>query len=171
MPLSLRLPLIVSLLGAAACAAAHVLTFANIAFYPILLFVPLLFVVWPLVVWRFRRVPRKNLFSEIFADIPRWMKVGSVLLFAYVFINFFACLALLDGGNAVRLSENRLVLKKHGQILRDLTPAEFRHAQAVEVRLTTGHLLAFFTLAGFAFQAVWLKTGPAMANAKLRPGL
>jgi hypothetical protein len=95
------------------------------------------------------------------------MKVSSALLFAYVFINFFACIYLLDGGNPERMSDQRLVLKSKGKILRDLTPAEFRHAEAVQIRMLTGHLLVFFTLAGFIFHACWLKTGPAMANAKI----
>jgi hypothetical protein len=46
MSTGLRLLFLTSLFSAAACAAAHVLTFANIAFYPIYLFLPLLFLVW-----------------------------------------------------------------------------------------------------------------------------
>ena len=167
MPASLRLLFLVSLAAAAACAAAHVLTFVDIAFYPTLITVPLLFVVWPLVIWRYRKIPRTNLFSEIFADIPRWMKISSAVLIAYVFINFFLCMGLIEG-QPHRLADNRLVLKNKGQIIRDLTPAEFRHAQAVEVRMMTGHLVAFFAFAAFALHACWLKSGPAMASAKIR---
>ncbi len=169
MPTSLRLLFLTSLFGAAACAAAHVLTLVDIAFYPIYLFLPLLFLVWIFAVWHMRRVPRKNLMSEIFGDVPRWMKVSSALLLAYVFINFFACMYLLDGGNPERMSDQRLVLKSKDKILRDLTPAEYRHAQAIQIRMLTGHMLVFFTLAGFIFHTSWLKTGPAMANAKISP--
>jgi hypothetical protein len=169
MPTGLRFLFLTSFFGAAACAAAHVLTFADIAFYPIYLFLPLLFLVWIFAVWHMRRVPRKNLISEIFVNVPRWMKVSTALLFAYVFINFFACMYLLDGGNTERMSDQRLVLKSKGKILRDLTPAQFRHAEAVQIRMLTGHLLVFFTVAGFIFYTCWLKTGPAMANAKIFP--
>lgn len=169
MPAPLRFLLLASLLGTAACAAAHVLTFADIAFYPILIFVPLLFLVWPLVLWQLRRIPRKNIFSEVFGNIPNWLKLGSALLLAYVFINFFLCIRLNEGGQPARLAADRLVLKSQDKIIRDLTPAEFRHAQSVQVRLLTGHLLVFFALAAFATHVCWLKTGPAMANAKLRP--
>lgn len=168
MPPGLRFTFLLALFGAAACAAAHVLTFAGIAFYPILIFVPLLFIVWPLVIWQLRKVPRKNLVSEIFGNIPRWMKAGTVALLVYVFANFFLCLKLNDGGDPVRLSETRLVLKTRDKILRDLTPAEFRAAQAVQVRQLTGHLLVFFALAAFATHGLWLKSGPAMAHAKIR---
>lgn len=168
MPAGLRLLFLASLLAAAACAAAHVLTFADIAFYPILAAVPLLFVIFPLVLWKFRKIPRKNFFSEIFGDIPRSLKIGGLVLFVYTFANFFICLDLLDGGNARRLPDNRLVLSAKDKVIRDLTPAEFRHAQAVEVRLMTGHLLAFFAFAAFAVHVCWLKSGPAMADARIR---
>lgn len=167
MPPSLRLLFLTSLLGAAACAAAHVLTFVDIAFYPIYLFLPLLFLVWIIAIWHLRRVPRKNLISEIFGDVPRWMKVSSALLFAYVFINFFACIYLLDGGSPERMADQSLVLKSKGKILRNLTPTEYRHAQAVQIRMLTGHMLVFFTVAGFITQTCWLKTGPAMAETKI----
>lgn len=167
MPAGLRALFLVALFGTAACAAAHVLTFADMAFYPILLFVPLVFVVWPLVIWQWRKIPRKNLISEIFADVPRWMKIGTVVLFAYVLVNFFLCNRRNEGGDPVRLAENRLVLKSHDKILRDLSPTEFRTAQAVQVRQLTGHLLVFYALAVFALHACWLKSGAAMANARV----
>jgi hypothetical protein len=96
------------------------------------------------------------------------MKLGSALLLAYVFVNFFLCLKLNEGANPVRVSETRLVLKSSEKIIRDLTPPEFRHAQAVQVRMLTGHLFVFYALAVFATHICWLKTGPAMANAKIR---
>ncbi|MBC7367752.1 MAG: hypothetical protein H7343_13240 [Undibacterium sp.] len=170
MPASLRLLFLGSLLGTAACAAAHVLTFADVAFYPVLVTVPLLFVIFPLVLWKFRGIPKKNFFSEIFGEIPRWMKIGGAILLVYTFANFLLCVRQLEGGNARRLPENRLVLMAKAKVIRDLTPAEFRHAQAVEVRLMTGHLFAFFAFAAFATHACWLKSGPAMATAKIRSG-
>ena len=168
MPAALRLPLLISLLATAACAAAHVLTFVDVAFYPILFFVPLLFILVPLAVWRFRRIPRKNFLSEIFADIPPGLKIGTVALFLYACANFFICLNHLDGGNPERAPENRLVLAAKGKIIRELTLAEFRRAQAVQVRLVTGHLIACFAITAFAFHVAWLKTGPALASDPLR---
>jgi len=169
MPPRLRLPLLVSLLATAACAAAHVLSFVGVAFYPILFFVPLLFILVPLAVWQFRRIPRKNFLSEIFADIPRGLKLGAVVLFLYAISNLFICLNLLGGGNPERAPENRLVLAAKGKIIRELTPAEFRQAQAVQVRLLTGHLIACFAVTAFAFHVAWLKTGPALASTRIRP--
>jgi hypothetical protein len=167
MSTGIRLLLLFSLFGAAACAAAHVLTFADIPFYPILLLVPLLLVVWSFVLWQFRRIPRKNLVSEIFGRVPRSTKTIAGALVVYALANFFLTTAALDGGEPARLLDGRLVLKVKGQVRRDLTSAEFRHVQALQVRMLTGHLMAFYAFAAFAVHACWLKSGPAMANAKI----
>ena len=169
MPTSLRLLFLSSVFSTAACTATHVLTFADIAFYPILIFVPLLFIVWPLVLWQLRHIPRKNIFSEIFGTIPHALKLGAALLLAYVFINFFLCLRFNEGGEPARLAENKLVLKTPEKIIRELTPEAFHHAQVIQVRLLTGHLLVFFALAACATHICWLKTGPAMAKARISP--
>jgi hypothetical protein len=171
MTFGFRLLYLLSALGTAAAAAAHVLTFADIAFYPVLVLVPLLFVLWPLVLWQYRRIPRKNLFSEIFARVPAAMKVGTGVLLCYAIGNLFLAGAPLEGGSPTRLPEGKLVLKVKDQVRRELTPAEFRHAQALQVRMLTGHLIAFYALAGFAVYACWLKSGPAMANAKIPPAV
>lgn len=167
MPAGLRLLFLLSILCAAACVAAHVLTFVDIAFYPILLLVPLLFVVWPLVIWQYRRIPRANLFSEIFGGVPRWMKTAAAALLVYAIANLFIAGAVLEGGDPTRLPDGRLVLKAKGEIRRELTAPEFRHAQALQVRMLTGHLVAFYALAAFGLYACWLKSGPAMAGAKI----
>src|SRR5687767_1085707 len=126
MSLGLRVLYLLSVFCAAACAAAHVLSFANIAFYPVLLLVPLLFVVWPLVLWQYRRVPRKNLFSEIFANVPAWIKLSTGVLLAYAMLNLFIVNTRLEGGTPVRLADGKLVLQVKGQTRRELSSTEFR---------------------------------------------
>jgi hypothetical protein len=170
MSFGLRMLYLVAAFGTAASTAAHVITFADIAFYPILLLVPLLFVLWPLVLWQYRRIPRKNLFSEIFARVPAAMKIGAGVLLFYAVANLFLAGAKLEGGQPSQLPDGKLVLKVKDQVRRELTPTEFRHAQALQVRMLTGHLIAFYALAGFAIYACWLKSGPAMADAKIPPG-
>ena len=172
MPFGLRLLFWVSALSTAFCAAVHVLTFTGVAFPPaiflvLLLFVALLFVVWPLAIWRWRRLPRRNLVSEVFGNIPRWMKYLTGALLVYAFVNFYACRALNDGGEPARLADGRLVLQTKAGLGRELSPEEFRAAQAVQVRLLSGHLLVFFGLAVIVVRSVWIKNGPAMADAKV----
>jgi len=172
MPFGLRLLFWVSTLSAAGCAAIHVLTFAGVAFSPViflvlLLFVPLLFVIWPLVIWRWRRTPRRNLVSEVFGNIPRWMKYLTGALLVYAFANYYVCRALNDWGEPARLNDGRLVLQTKTRLVRELSPEEFRTAQAVQVRSLSGHLLVFFGLAVIVIRSVWIKNGPAMADAKV----
>jgi hypothetical protein len=172
MPFGLRLLFWVSLLSAACCAAIHVLTFVGVAFSPViflmlLLFVALLFVVWPLVIWRWRRTPRRNFVSEVFGNIPRWMKYLAGALLVYAFANYYVCRALNDWGDPARLGDGRLVLQTKTHFVRELSPAEFRQAQAVQVRSLSGHLLVFFGLAVIVVRSIWIKNGPAMADAKV----
>ena len=172
MPFGLRLLFWVSALSAAVCAAIHVLTFSGVAFSPViflvlLLFVALLFVVWPLAIWRWRRMPRRNLVSEVFGNIPRWMKYLAGALLVYAFANFYVCRALNDQGEPARLGDGRLVLQSKVGLVRELSPEEFRMAQAVQVRLLSGHLLVFFGLAVIVVRSIWIKNGPAMADAKV----
>lgn len=149
-------------------AIIHVATFLDIAFYPAIFMVPLLFVIWPLVVWQWRRVPRRNLVLEIFGTIPRWMKILTGVLFAYLFANFLICYGTLSGGNPVRLEDGRYVIQKGQQILQTLDLAAFTHAQALQVRLLSGHLLAFYGLAMIALQAFHIKSSAYMADAKVK---
>jgi hypothetical protein len=172
MPFGLRLLLGVSAFSTACCAAVHVLTFAGVAFPPVvfvvlLLFVALLFVVWPLVIWRWRRTPRRNLVSEVFGNIPRWMKYLAGALLVYAFANFYVCRALNDWGEPARLGDGRLVLQTTTHLVRELSPGEFRTAQAVQVRSLSGHLLVFFGLAVIVVRSIWIKNGPAMADARV----
>ncbi|MBI5382425.1 MAG: hypothetical protein HZA31_11045 [Opitutae bacterium] len=170
MPFALRLLFWISLLGAVACGGAHLASFAGytpLSLVALLGLVLLLFIVWPLVIWRWRRVPRRNLVSEIFGNIPRWLKFTAVALLVYAFANYFGCRALNAWGDPVKLDDGRLALQAKAKIVRVLTPAEFRAAQIVQVRMLTGELAVFFALAAVMAHAVWIKTGPAMANAKV----
>lgn len=145
----------------------HAASFFGVAFYPAIFMVPLLFIIWPMVVWQWRRVPRRNLVLEVFGSIPLWMKVATGALLLYVFVSFFLAYGSLGGGNPVKLPDGRLVLQKGAEIVRVLTAEEFQHANAVQVRLLSGHLLAFYGVALIALQAFYIKTGPAMATQKV----
>lgn len=153
--------------AALAAGAGHVATFFGRAPYSVLLLLPALFVVWPLVLWQWRRVPRRNFSSQIFGDVPRWMKWAIAGLLVYAFVNFFIGRALNDGGNPERRSDGTFVLTSGTQIVRTLTLAEFRSAQAVQVRVVSGFFLCTFALATLLAEACWIKNGPAMANARI----
>ena len=145
----------------------HGASFLGLAFYPAIFMVPLLFIIWPLVIWQWRRVPRTNLVSGIFGAISLWLKLVTGALLVYVFVNFFLCRADLLGGSPVKLEDGRLVLQSGNRILRELSEAEFTHANAMQVRLLSGHLIAFYGLAMIALRAFQIKTSAYMADAKV----
>lgn len=153
-----------ALLATLAASAVHALTFTGRAYYSVLLLLPALFVVWPLVLWQWRRVPRKNLSSEIFGDVPRWMKIGLVALLAYAFANFFVCRSLNEGGAPDRRSDGSFVLADGPRVIRTLDLAEFRAARAVQVRQVSGFLVVILGLATFLAEVCWIKNGTAMAD-------
>jgi len=166
-PAALRLPYWVSLAAAAAAAIAYGLSFWDIPIFQVLPFVLLLIFVWPLVLWQWRRVPRRNLVSEIFGDIPRWMKAASAALLVFAFANFFACRWLNEGAQPYRLADGRHALLRQQLVVRELSAAEFRHAQAVQVRMLTGFLVPCFALSALLVEVCWIKNGPAMADRTL----
>jgi len=169
-PAALRLLFWVSLAATTATAAAYVLSFFAVPVPQMLAFVLLLLFVWPLVLWQWRRVPRRNLVSEVFGDIPRWMKAATAVLLLFAFANFFVCRWLNEGAQPYPLADGRHVLLRQQVVVRELTPAEYRHAQAVQVRMLTGFLVPCFALAVLLLEVCWIKNGPAMADRKLPGG-
>ena len=162
-PLRLRLPFWIATLSACAGAVAYALTFADIAFHPILFLLPVFFLVWFLVLQQWRRVPRRNLQSEIFGDIPRWMKAAAAALLVFAFANFFACIAGTSthpGPAAARGSEPPTVAISR-------SAAETIHVQALQLRMLSGFFVCCFGLAALLVETCWIKNGPAMADRKI----
>lgn len=167
-PGSLRFTFWIALLATVANAAAYALSFADRSSYWGLLSLPVLLLVWLGVIAQWRRVPRRNLVSEVFGDIPRWMKLAVVALLLFAFANFFVCRALNDFARPDRLADGRGVLiAKGGEIRRELDPAGLRHAQAVQQRMMSGFFVACFGLAALLAEACWIKNGTAMADRRL----
>ena len=168
MPAPLRLIFWIATFGTVASAAAYALTFAGRTYYSVLLLLPVLLLTWLGVVTQWRRVPRRNLVSEIFGDIPRGMKPAVVGLLVFVFVNFFVCRTLNEAARPDRLADGRTVLvARGGKVVRELGAAEFQHAQVVQLRMLSGSMLACFGLAALLAEACWIKNGPAMADRRV----
>lgn len=168
MPGSLRFTFWIATLATGVNAVAYGLTFADRTSYWLLFSLPLLLLVWPGVIAQWRRIPRRNLTSEIFGDIPRWMKLAVVGVLVFAFANFFVCRALNDSAQPQLLADGGAALvARGGQVVRTLSPAEFRHAQAVQFRMMTGFFIACFGVAALLAEACWIKNGPAMADRRL----
>jgi len=145
----------------------HLATFFGYAFYPAIFMVILLFVIWPMIVWQWRIIPRRNLVIEIFGAVPLWMKMLLAALIVYPFVNAFLCYSFNDGANPVQLADKRYVLQRGEQIVRVLSSEQFRTAQAVQIRMLSGYLLGFYGVGVIALRAFWIKSGTYMADAKI----
>ena len=142
----------VTVFAATICGTVHAATYAGQAFYPVIYFVALLFVVWPLVIFRWRRLGRAFGSPTLYWGYSRTLIGLALGSLAFVFLNYLICRALNDGGVPVRLDDGRLVLQAGNKILRVLEPEAYRRAQAVQVRMLSGHLCGFYTLAAVALR-------------------
>lgn len=167
-PAPLRLTFWIAALATVANAAAYGATFTDRVPHVALLGLPLLLLVWLGVLAQWRRVPRRNLASEIFGDIPRWMKLAAAGLLLFAFVNFAVCRTLNAGARPEpRPDGSGALVARGGAVVRPLDPAELRHAQAVQLRMLTGFCVACFGLAALLAEACWIKNGPAMADRRL----
>jgi hypothetical protein len=112
-----------------------------------------IFVVFLPFVFFMRRTfgPRPG-WAALRGSVPGPVLVAGAALMAYAVANFLWCVGDLRGG-APAVVDGRHVLEHHGRVLREITAAEFTHARATEVRLFSGHWMAFFFMpfAAFAF--------------------
>ncbi len=167
MPAPLRLTFWIALLATLANAVAYAATFFGHVHPAVLLFLPLLFIVWPTAIWQWRRVPRRNLVSEVFGNIPAWLKIAALALLAFGFGNFFVCRSLNEGARPERLADGRTVLLAGEDIVREIGPVQFAQAQAVQMRMMTGFFVTCFGVAALLAEACWIKNGPAMADRRI----
>ncbi len=170
MPFSLRLLFVITFLATAFCALVHVATFFGFAIsaydllIPLLILVTSLFVVWPMIVWKWRKVPRRNMVGEIFSQVSSPFRWGGAALIIYFFVNYALCRSGNSWAQPTLLKDGRFVLQAGDQILRTLTQAEYMKALSIELRLHAGHLMVFYGLAFIAIKALWIKTGPKAAE-------
>ncbi len=157
-----RLMFLGSVFATVASAAAHVMSYAGVPFYPVILLVPGIFIIIPLLVWAWRKVPAKQALAALFGILPRNLKAALIVLAVYAVINLFASTWLNENGSASR-DGDRLVLKRKSEILRELTPEEFRLASARDIRGMTGHMTLGFALAACALHATCRRPLPVPA--------
>lgn len=77
---------------------------------------------------------------------PRPIRAALTLVLVYAAVNFMYCTSVLERG-APTVSGEKYVLKRNAEVLRVLTPEEYRLHRSRILRLFSGHLLAFYALA------------------------
>jgi hypothetical protein len=81
----------------------------------------------------------------ILKNSPTWLSVVAGGGFIYAIANFIMFMSPHEG-SAV-MEEGNYMLKNHGQLIRALTEDEYHQFQIREVRLFSGHWIAFYGIA------------------------
>lgn len=84
---------------------------------------------------------KRNTFWDI-GKIPRWIKVIAVLSCIYATANFWVSV----NGYHVEIYDGQYILREHSTFIKYLTQTEYIHYKANDVRLATGHCLAFYAI-------------------------
>jgi len=142
-------------LGLLASAVAHVATFMGVnpkrAMPGVMVLHVLIFVVWAPAVFMARKVCTKesrwNFWSVVTRHAPLWMKVLSIVLFAYTFFNFFYTGFVLNQGGVPSTHLGSKALVNHGKVVRRLTDEEYERHEAYSVRGFSGHWMVFYAVA------------------------
>ncbi len=93
--------------------------------------------------------PTKDFWQVALQHSPAWLRVMVGLFFAYAFFNFFFTIFVLLEGGGPHIVDGQYVLSNHGEIIRQLTQAEYIKCHAYEIRLFSGHWMCFY-LSSFA---------------------
>ena len=96
---------------------------------------------------RQREADRSNrrFWSGIYRNIPKRSGVLIYVLVIYVFLNFFASIALL-GNESARIVKGHYVLESKGRVVREVPRDVWNAKSAQEFRLMSGHPMVFYAL-------------------------
>lgn len=85
--------------------------------------------------------PRKR---DPFEGMPRWIRTTAGVLFIYAMVNFGLFVFQMQGSPHQIHSGGGYELRNHGKLIRTITPAEYQHYRALEVRGASGHWMLFY---------------------------
>ena len=92
---------------------------------------------------------KRDYWKIALSHAPTWLRAMCGLFFAYAFFNFFFTIFVLLKGGTPGIIDGQYVLHDHGEIIRQLTEAEYIRHQAYTIRLFSGHWMIFY-LTSFA---------------------
>jgi hypothetical protein len=88
-----------------------------------------------------------GVFKVIFKNTPNWLKMIAIIGFYYAFVNFVYLVFMTSSVGTPDIKDGQFTLQDHGQFIRTLTSREYHHYKAAEMRLFSGHWIAFYGLA------------------------
>jgi hypothetical protein len=80
----------------------------------------------------------KQIFNSVPASIMRFVPIFGL----YIILNFIICINLLKAGGP-EISNGKYVISSHGSVIREITFEDYKRYRAIEVRLFSGHWMAF----------------------------
>lgn len=87
----------------------------------------------------------KEFYKHLFKDTPCWLRFVAVTGFVYAVVSFLSLMLLYPETSYETHGE--YFLKIHGKMIRTISESEYRHYQAVEARIFSGHWIAFYGIA------------------------
>ena len=105
---------------------------------------------------------RSDIWKPVLEGIPDWQRTLALLLVAYVFINFFASIAVLPG--QPEQTSAGYVLMSHGDVVKRLSYSEYVHYLAIVARIFSGHTVVFTLAASGMFRAALRRFSPPSAT-------
>lgn len=84
--------------------------------------------------------------KEILAAVPRWVPAGLIVLMSYTGFNFFYSLWHLNGNLTPEIKDGHYVLHNHGQVVRELTQAQYWQHKAWQLRGFSMHPIMFLAV-------------------------
>lgn len=91
------------------------------------------------------RMNPSGFFKVVLRETPLWLKVIVLGGLFYAVVNFM--LFMMSQNGVPEIMDGQYVLNNHGQLIRGLTPEEYHHFKADELRGFSGHWTAFYGLA------------------------
>lgn len=86
----------------------------------------------------------KEVGTKLNHNIPRWMKALLLLLLLYAIVNFFYTLFGLQGGCKATFDGKEYVLLQQGEIVKNITEAQYFRHQAYSLRIDSAYWVLFF---------------------------
>ena len=111
-------------------------------------------VFFPMVMFSRRLLGRKPTLRQMRNLMPGWASILCAGVVAYALVNFLVGVSTLQRGSPA-LRDGQYVLESKGHVERVITADEFHAAQAMNLRMFSGHWIAFYfvSFAFFAFVA------------------
>lgn len=94
--------------------------------------------------------PKKDFWPKMFARTPRWARYLTKAFFAYALINFALFFVLSEGG-VPQERDGKYVLHNHGNVIRELSEAEYERQNAYVLRGFSGHWMVFYLMPSLFF--------------------